>query len=475
MSCARRRLLPLLTVALALAALAAAPAAWARTYTLPQLIELARRSNPGLAAGAQATASIEAQLLEAKRSWMPTGELVSLLAPVPEIRCADGGDGTIPTTKSFRENHCLNTPASRGDVTISFKGVFTRTELRLVQPLFTFGKIEAGRIAAEQGVAASRDREAGQAADIELNVKKAYYGLKMARAVLETLDEGKEHLDSAQKRIEKELAEGTGSVTQTDRLRLNTVAAEVEVRRLESQRLAELALSGLRALIGPDAPGEIDIDPEPLEAITVPSRPLAHYQEQARLSRPEVRALDHFVASKRALADLERRKQYPDLVLLGTATYAYANSIDNPQNAFYNDPFNTLGAGLAAGLRMPLDLGVRNARAVRLKAEAEEAAERRREALGGIDFEVKRAYSELEEAGKRLQVVRKGERSAKSWVTAVTANFATGLAEAKEISDALVAFFQFRVRSLQTAFDINMAAATLARATGTEVAGGGIN
>ena len=42
-----------------------------------------------------------------------------------------------------------------------------------------------------------------------------------------------------------------------------------------------------------------------------------------------------------ALADLERRKQYPDLVLVGTATYAYASSIDNPRNAFFNDPFNT--------------------------------------------------------------------------------------------------------------------------------------
>jgi len=49
------------------------------------------------------------------------------------------------------------------------------------------------------------------------------------------------------------------------------------------------------------------------------------------------------VSAKRALADLEWRRQYPDLVLLGTATYAYASSIDHPSNAFANNPYNTSG------------------------------------------------------------------------------------------------------------------------------------
>jgi outer membrane protein TolC len=201
----------------------------------------------------------------------------------------------------------------------------------------------------------------------------------------------------------------------------------------------------------------------------VATRPRAYYEDQARIARPEVRALDHLVASKQALADLERRKQYPDLVLMGTAAYAYASSVDNPVNAFANDPFNTLSAGLAAAIRMPLDLGVRNARAARLRAEADETALRRREALAGVAFEVQRAYGELTEALERLQAVRAGERAAKSWITAVTVNFTSGLAETKDFTDALVAFFQFQLHAHQAAFDLNVAAASLSRATGVEV------
>jgi outer membrane protein, multidrug efflux system len=427
---------------------------------LPELIDLVRKNNPGLAAGARATARVEAQLAEANWSWLPSGEMLSLLAPVPEIRCVPDVDTCSSTT--LKDINDLSEA-------LKFRGVFTRTEFRLVQPLFTFGKLSAGRQAAQEGVSASRRREDGVAAELALNVKRAYYGLKLARAVLETLSEGQERLQDAENQIEKELEEGTGNVTQTDRLRMRTVRAEVELRVLEAQKGADEARGGLRALIGPDAPAQIEVDDEPLEPVQVPDRPLAHYEEQARLARPEVRALDHLVAAKRALADLERRKLYPDLVLLGNATLAYASSIDDPQNAFYNDPFNSRGAGVAAALRLPLDLGVRSARAAQLRADAEETMHRRREALGGIGFEVERAHASLREATKRLATVRSGEKAAKAWITAVSANFATGLAETKDFADALVASFQFRIRALQAIFDVNLAAASLARATGTEV------
>ena len=430
------------------------PAA-ARPYKLDELLELAKKSNPGLAAGAQQTAQIEAQLSEAKRSWMPSGELVSLVAPVPELRC-------IPSIEE-----CTKTNIT--EASLNLKGVFTRTEVKLVQPIFTFGKISAGINAAEAGISASKSREPGIAADLELNVRRAYWGAKLAREILETVKDGMSYLDQAQAQIEKNLSTGTGTSTVVDRLRLRAMRAEVDGRVLEAQKLQSMAMSGLRALIGPEAPIDLEIDTDPLEAPTVPERPLSQYEEQARLSRPEVRALDYLLKSKRALSDLERRKQYPDLVLIGTASLAYASSIDNPKNAFFNDPFNTASAGLAAALRVPLDLGVRNARSARVRAEAEEAFHRRREALGGIAFEVDRAHADLVEAQRRLKVMQVGEKTGKQWITNVAQNFATGLAETKDFADALLAFFQFKVKALQATFDVNVAAATLGRAVGGDV------
>jgi len=442
--------------------------ATAKKYTLAELLDMARKGNPGVAAGASATAVIKAQLLEAKRNWMPTGEFTSFVAQAPRIRCYDA-DGN-PS-----EDNCVHTNAVGYDASgfldaITPRGVFTRTEIKLVQPIYTFGKISAGVEAAESGVKASRGKESGVIADLELNVRKAYWGAKLAREMLATLEEGRGYLEEAQKRIDKDLAEGTGEATVTDRLRLRTIRAEVDARILEAKRGAALAKSGLRTLIGPDAPADIEVDEEELAALDIPARPLTEFEDAALRSRPEVEALENLVAAKRALAEVEWRRQYPDIVLVGTAAYAYASSVDTPHNSFANNPFHTMSAGLAAAFRMPLDLGVKNAHALKLRAEADEAEQKRREALTGITFEVEKAFTELQEADERMKVVQKGEKAARQWIAAVAQNLAVGLTEARGFSDALLAFFQARVRYLQTTYDYNIAAAALTRASGVDVA-----
>ena len=110
-------------------------------------------------------------------------------------------------------------------------------------------------------------REVGQAADVELNVKKAYYGLKAGARGAGDAERG--HGAAAttpRSRSTGDLAKGTGNVTQTDKLRMRTVRAEVDIRLLEAQKLADDARAGLRALLGPEAPADLDVDDEPLDA-----------------------------------------------------------------------------------------------------------------------------------------------------------------------------------------------------------------
>jgi len=293
--------------------------------------------------------------------------------------------------------------------------------------------------------------------------------VKLARELLDALNEGSGYIGDAQKKIDKQLEEGSGNVTVTDKLRLRTVRAEVDARLLEAKRGETFALAALRTLLGSEAPADLDVDDAAFEPLEIPSRAITYYEEQARYNRPEVRALDFAVKAKHALADLERRREYPDLVLIGTASFAYAPTIDTPKSAFVSNPFNSLGAGIAAALRMQLDLGPKLARANRLRLEAEEVDLRRADAMGGISLEVRKAYGEMTEAQARVEAVRKGEKAGKAWVTAVAQNFAIGLAEARDFSDALLAFFTMRARFLQSVFDENVAVAALSRATGTQI------
>jgi outer membrane protein TolC len=456
-------------LAVAMAVLLGAPSVTqARTYTLSELLVLAKRSSPSVAAAAGQTEGVKALLIEAQRHWMPTGEFLTMLAPAPDIRCQT--DLPVPEgidARAWRQSHCDRTNVF--DASLDLRGIFARSELTIVQPLYTFGKIEAGIAAAEAGIMASRNQERGVIAELELNVKKAYFGAKLARALLGTLREGEEQLTRAQDTVEHELKTQSGNMTVTDRLRLRTMAAQLRARILDTEKLGRVAESGLRALIGPHAPKDIELDPDPMAAVSVPARDLAHYEAQAFLLRPEIRAFDFLLASKRAQADLERRKQYPDVVLLGTARAAFTSSVDNPRNAFYSDPFNTLSGGLAAALRMPLDLGVKNAQAMRAQAAEEQMQHQRREAQSGITFQIHKAYYELEEAQRRLAVMQDGEKAGQAWVGSVAQGFSAGLAEAKDFADALLTYFQFRAQTLQAIYDVNVTAAVLSRAVGQDI------
>jgi len=440
---------------LAVATTAAPQSAWAKKLTLPQLLEMAR-GNPGLQANAAAIAASEAQVTEAKLNWLPQGDLLSILAPSPNISCING------------TRNCVETTSPEARITdVSWNKVFTRTEVKLIQPIFDFGKISAGIDAAEAGVGVSRQKEAGARADIELNVRRAYYGLKFARDVIDMLDEGSGYVDDAQKRLDKDLANGTGNVSVTDKLRMRTVRAELDARILEAKRLQGIARDSLRTLLGSEAPSDIDVDDEEFEPPEVRERAVSYYEDLAKANRPEVRLLEYAVKAKSALADLERRKEYPDVVLIATGVFAYAQTVDDPQNAYYSHYFNSRSAGLAAALRMQLDLGPKIARARRTEAEAMEITARRSEALGGILLEVRKSYAEAGEAAARVVAMDKGQKAGKAWISAVAQNFAVGLAEARDLSDALVAFFGMRTRYLQAVFDLYVARSALTRATGS--------
>jgi len=444
-----------------------AGAAEAKKFTLQQLLDMARAANPSVHAAAAATSAMEAQISEAWRNWLPSGDLLSIFAPSPTINCYPNITVATNTPDMKDVNNCVYTSSPEASLSnVAWTKIFTRTEVKLVQPLWDFGKISAGVEAGRAGAAALRQKEMGSIAEIEMNVRRAYWALKAAREALSTLDEGTGYLDDAQKRIEKDLSEGKGNFTVTDRLRLRTTRADIETRILEARKIADTARDGLRTLLGPEAPEDLDVDDEPFEPVDVKPRPVTYYEDQARFGRPEVLALNYAVRAKNALATLERRKEYPDIVLIGTGALAVAQNVQDPHNAFMSHYFNSSTLGVAAALRMQLDIGPKLARAARLREEATEMEYRRAEALGGILFEVRKAYNEMAEASGRVAALDKGAKAGKAWISAVAQNLAVGLAEARDFTDALGQFFLMRLRYLQAVADMNVSAAVLARVTG---------
>ena len=242
------------------------------------------------------------------------------------------------------------------------------------------------------------------------------------------LDEGSGYVDDAQKRLDKDLAAGTGNVSVTDKLRMRTVRAELDGRILEAKRLQGIARDSLRTLLGPEAPTDMDVDDEEFgpPEITSAGQLLRGHRalEPARGAHARVRGQGEARARRSRTAQgvpgsgVDRRRRV-----------RHAQTVDDPQNAF-TATTSTAGGGRGGRAAHAAGPGAEDRARAQEEAEALEVAYRRSEALGGIMLEVRKTFAEASEASARVEAMDKGEKAGRAWISAVAQNFAVGLAEA---------------------------------------------
>jgi outer membrane protein TolC len=401
---------------------------------------------PRAQAARAVTRQAEAQVDEAGGARFPRLEVRALAAPSPDIDCIDP--------------EC--TVTSNDDATLALDGLFGSVEVNLAQPLFTFGKLSAARRGARSAAEAARSGECVATGDIAVDAARAYFGLKLARELRFELEEGVAEIEKARRQLAERLEKG-GEGTVQDRLRLDTVLAEARARLAEAREGEETALAAVRALAGDRG---VDIDQDELEPDETKLGSADSYTERAIAARPELAALRHLESGAQSLADLERARFFPDLLLVGTFNFARAQGVDDPPSAFARDPFNTTSVGLGAALRWTIEPLSQPARLSKARARRDEASAQLRAAGDAVRLDVQRAHAQAASARVRLDATREGQKSARGWVASVLQGEAIGVVEAKDLADAYLAYFSLRARYLQAVHDWNLALVRLRRASG---------
>lgn len=442
----QRRLVALTAAVLVACSTVSFAAASPKRLTLMQAVALARK-NPLVHVAAHRSRAAEAHADEARGGRWPRLTVTSFIAPSPDVRCLDA----VCSTTDPR------------DVAIDTAGIFGGVRVELVQPLYTFGKLDAAIDAASNAAQAASALADGVGRDLELETARAYFALKLARELTAMLQQGLEQVLGAKEKLVQRLEQGDPDTTVQDRLRLETFEAEVRARLSEAREGRATALLALRALVG-DA--EADADETPLDPLYLrPGDPIADAR-RASVVGPEMRAARHGVAALESAKRMELARWLPDLVLTGGFNWARAGGIDDPPSAFANDPFNTTTAQVAVVMRWNFEPAAQSARVERAQAELSRGRALLQAADRATAFAVLQAHTRAVEVGRRLEAARAGERSARGWIASVVQADAIGTASAKDLADALLAWFTLQGRRLQSTYDFNLAVLALRRAIG---------
>ncbi len=369
----------------------------------------------------------------------------------PEIRCTD-------TPKL-----CLTTEPQ--NFAFQFSGFYGSAQLDVTQPLYTFGKIAHARDAARAGLAAQNALANEAAGDAAADAARAYWGLKVARELGGMLDDGIDEIDQAKQHFDDK---GSG-ITIQDKQRVAVLLAEAKVQRAEARQAEAQALAGLRAVTGDS---DADVDDAELAAIDHPV-PDAKTARNASANRPQLVAAESGAKAAGALADLEAAQLMPDFAIVGSAVISHAQGVDDPPTAFAYDPYRRTGAAAVLGLQWTIEPWNVSARTARARADARKAQAQSDLAALGAKYDAELARSDAAAAHDKVAAAADGEKAARTWLAAVLQNQAIGTAEARDLVDAYLAWFQERAHWAMAVVEWNVAVVRLQRATGEFHAGTG--
>jgi outer membrane protein TolC len=463
-----------------------------RRLALRELWQLAQQRFPGLQAARHNVTSAKYTHDEQKWLALPNGEFTTFLSWSPDIQCKDaeslnlqaGGNnlltGPVPgagmTDARARvggASQCLETnipPTLNADTFRAYlpHGALVRIDARIVVPLFTFGKLKAARDLGKVGVDLAKAGEDISRVDLALNLVRAYYGLKTARAAMETVHDGQAQIRKWVKRIDADLESGKGSYTEIDLMRLKVSESQVDIAVVDLERTIKSTLRGLRYYVQDD---NVDIDDGDLEVADKEMGSLSHYRDAALGRRAELGQLRAYGLGAELYKKLRIAELLPDFAAIVNFGYGYAGGVTNePNNAFMNR-FNYVGVGAGLVMRWNLDFGPRVARLQKAQADLAVFDAKRRESLTGVATEVERTYYDLEEARKRLAAAEAAERRARGWFQGVKQAVDVGTAESRDMLDALRAYFDQHIVVLRAINDVNVLHATLRRQSGLDVIG----
>ena len=158
-------------------------------------------------------------------------------------------------------------PRARGNQVFSpddstrptISGIFGSADVKLIQPVYTFGKISSYKEAASSGIKVAKAGVDKKTSEIILRTKELYYSFLLARDVRNLVLEIRDELIDSIKKLEKQIETGSPWAEEVHLYKLKAFLGEVEKNLNEAEKGISLAKDALMTSTGIPMGIEFDI------------------------------------------------------------------------------------------------------------------------------------------------------------------------------------------------------------------------
>lgn len=416
-------------------------------------IARALKQNPQLAAARAVEEQAEARRGQVEAARFPTVTLTAGVGPSLKAKLVPG-------------SAAQSTENAYGDVGFNDLSVVIGGQLQVLQPLYTFGKIDFRQQATEHEIRARKAQTEMTRADLAFEVAQLYEGLLFARDSERFLAETQHWLERTIESTKNQIEADTGP-TEQDLARLESGLGALRLGLNQARSAQRQAQAGLVAYLGFPSGTELTPSEPGLELLPAPTSSGAALVQVALRDRPELRALLEGSAAHGALAKAEEAGNLPDFFALLFASAAYTPGRDLIETRYVQDPLNGFYPGFLVGARWTLNGPMASRRADERLAMARELEATLRWAKAGMPAQVSVAFEDMQRAQADVEQSDKAAGISKQWLLRASADYSVGLGSSRDVADAAQAFLQLRIASFDARYRHNVALAALSRATGT--------
>ncbi len=394
-----------------------------------------------------------ARLAEVEASYYPKLFGMAILAPMFTV---EWNEKTREVTRKYQR--------------LSDWGPYAFIEAVLAQPLYSFGRIEAGELAASERLEVERARYREAKNIVALEVRKFYYLHLYTQSMKPSLANANEVLTEAQEKAQEMYDAGSGDVTQVDLMKIAYGRSELGKVRIRLEEGSKLSMLALKHTMGWPANRELILAEKRLARKIKDTEPdLAKMMQAAAENRPEWAQITHGERAALALEDAEKLANAPVVFLAGQFRAGWTPMRTDANSPYDFDRYNDIFAGFGLGLQFDLDPWATAAKAERARGIYDEVRALHRFAATGIPLQVSKAHADMRQARVIHKLSREGVKATRKWMTFAASAFMTGAGEAKDVLEGLAAYLGAKNGQYESMRDYMSAKAEMTFAIGESV------
>lgn len=379
--------------------------------------------------------------------------------------------GTVPGVVSQRDDLSENEYYLDPELENDWQdwAIFTRAEVRAVQPIFTWGALKNAVKAAESAAVAARERFEKEKADYSLRLFDLYQSYVLTSEILRLLEEAENKIEDVQEQIEEQQEADDSDIDESELYKFEIFQSEFAIRAAEVREEAAMTQRLWNYVLQADENTVYIPETDFLDPTSQTLRELDFYRSNARTNRSEIEAIEAGINAAEYGMKAQKQRNYPSLFLGLTGSYANTPNRPRQSNPFIINNSNYASGSFGLGIRQNLDfLGIK-AQVEKGEIQYRQAKFLKEAAVDGIELEINEAFKKTSLSKLKVEKTDEALVTGKEWLRQEQLDYDFGIGDTKDLIDAMQKELELRVQLKREVFELNKNMAELYRKAGLPV------